>query len=156
MHEVNVSAHDVARNGGSEVRTLVTVFEPKGSFLAAGGTIETAGQRATFGVVASYRRGSLHPLGRTELRFLSADLDFRSRTARLRHLAGPEARLTGTGILNGVGHYGFEVTLRDGHRSLDGGLDGLRLRIWNLEDGKVVYTSRDFVPLVSGSLVIRD
>ena len=102
------------------------------SKVTGGGTLTTAGGRASFELSAQYPGSEIVPSGTTT--FARPGLDFESTgvTWLVAALDGSSARYSGTGTVNGEEGYGFLVAVTDGQ-------DRLRMKIWNLETGAVVF-----------------
>jgi hypothetical protein len=71
-------------------------------------------------------------------------------------VSGPTATYQGTGTVNGRGEYAFTVTAVDGGR---GGVDRIRIRIWDPRTGAVAYDNGGSAgapgtPLRSGTVVV--
>ena len=97
---------------------------------------------ANFDFAAKYRRGSTVPIGATEFQFQAAVLDFHSTTYEWLVVVGPLAKFKGEGEINGEGGYGFMLSAIDGARPGGGGLDKVRIKIWDKASGMVVYDNQ--------------
>jgi hypothetical protein len=98
--------------------------------------------KANFGFVAKYKKGSTELTGQTEFQFKAGDLNFHSDEYIWLVIAGARAQYKGTGTINGSGNYGFKLTAIDGQVSGGGGIDKIRLKIWNKNDNDlIVYDS---------------
>ena len=73
------------------------------------------------------------------------------------------AQFKGSGTINGKGNYVFFITMIDGSTSSDKDEDLFRIKIWNRDDGSVVYDSQlgdsnladPVISIGGGSLVIH-
>jgi hypothetical protein len=81
------------------------------------------------------------PTGTAAFRFQAADLDFESTAYDWLVISGTRATFRGVGTLNGVAGYRFTYTANDGD-SKTGGVDQLRVRIWNIATGALVYDNQ--------------
>jgi hypothetical protein len=160
---------------GTSRYQYVVVYDPNGSFVTGGGTIDSPPGAysydpaltgvATFGFVAKYQKGANTPSGHTEFQFHAAGLDFKSITYQWLVVAGARAQFKGTGTIKDMaGTYGFFLTAIDGAVNGGGGSDKFRIKIWNEADGDdVVYDNQmsaadDADPttmLRNGSIVIH-
>jgi hypothetical protein len=90
-------------------------------------------------------------------------LQFRSTSYDWLVPAGARAQFKGKGRINGTGEYGFLLTAYDGQAVGGDGVDKLRLKIWSLQSGGVVYDNLMAEPedsdkgtaLGGGSIVIK-
>jgi hypothetical protein len=160
--------------GASSTRfEYVVVYDPAGGFVTGGGSIQSPPGaysdnpsltgKATFGFVSRYKQGAAVPDGQTQFKFHAASLDFHSASYEWLVVAGARAQFKGTGRINGAGNYGFLLTAIDGQVSGGGGLDRLRMKIWDIGSGRVVYDNQPGAPdsgddateLAGGSIVIH-
>jgi PKD repeat protein len=167
-------------DGGSDTRTsaaeltaYVVVYDPAAGFVTGGGWITSpAGAyvgdpaltgRASFGFVARYHKGASTPSGNTEFEFKAGDLKFKATSYEWLVVAGSKAKYKGQGTINGTGQYGFMLTAIDGDSSAGSGTDAYRIKIWNLENGSIVYDNEIGQPddsepstaLGGGSIVVH-
>jgi PKD repeat protein len=134
------------------VGTAVVVIEVYSGFVTGGGWITSPPGaypadpsltgKANFDFAAKYRRGSTVPIGATEFQFQAAGLDFHSTTYEWLVVVGPLAKFKGEGEINGEGGYGFMLSAIDGARPGGGGLDKVRIKIWDKASGMVVYDNQ--------------
>jgi hypothetical protein len=156
-------------DGGTAAKSVeVVVSDPSAGFVTAGGWIDSpagayvanAGLRgkATFGIVAKYKKDSWLPEGSTQFDFHAGNFTFRSDgyTYLVINPSGTGVQFEGTGTVNGVGQYGFMVSMTDGTT------DTFRMKVWNASTGDVVYdtqpnASDSATPTapVNGSIVIH-
>jgi streptogramin lyase len=151
-------------DGGSdyEVFEYVVVYDPDGGFVTGGGWIDSpegAYQpdpsltgKATFGFVSKYKRGTTTPTGETEFRFKAGDLNFHSSDYDWLVIAGSNAKIKGTGTVNGEGNFGFMLTSNDGGK---GGIDTFRMKIVDKDTDTVVYDNGVDSELQGGCIVIH-
>lgn len=57
-------------------------------------------------------------------------------------VSGPKAQYKGSGTINGAGDYAFLLTANDGQQNGGGGVDRLRIKIWDKASGNVVYDNQ--------------
>jgi hypothetical protein len=125
----------------------VVVYDPSAGFVTGGGWINSpAGAysadpslsgRANFGFVSKYQKGATIPTGQTEFQFKAGNLNFQSSAYQWLVVSGARAQYKGTGTVNGQDGYSFLLTATDGQVAGGGGVDKIRLKIWNA--GGVVY-----------------
>ena len=164
-------------DGGSDSMRYqyVVVYDPDGSFVTGGGTIDSpAGAYlaepeltgvANFGFVSKYKKGANEPTGHTEFQFHAAGMDFKSTDYQWLVVAGARAQFKGSGtIQNATGSFGFMLTAIDGAVNGGGGADKFRIKIWDASDDSIVVydnqlgSADDADPttaLRSGSIVIH-
>jgi hypothetical protein len=123
---------------GASVRGSGTILSPAGAYAAD----PSLTGEATFGFDAAYKHGATTPDGRTRFRFKSADFTFVSTSYDWLVVAGAMAQLKGAGSVNGGNGYGFMLTATDGDVTGGGGTDRLRIKIWNIATGAVVYDNQ--------------
>jgi PKD repeat protein len=163
------------RDGGtsSALYQYIVVYDPEGGFVTGGGWLTSpAGAypadpaltgRANFGFVSKYKPGATVPTGQTEFQFRVANLTLHSETYEWLVVAGARAQYKGVGEINGTGTYSFLITAIDGQINGGGGIDRLRVKIWDKASGRIVYdnqigTADDANPTTSiqgGSIVIH-
>jgi Tol biopolymer transport system component len=141
-------------NGASDTAVFqyLVVYNPVGGFVTGSGWFNSpAGAytlnpeltgRAHFGFVSRYRKGASIPSGNTEFRFKSGEMSFRSISYDWLVIAGAKAQFKGTGSINGIGGYGFLVTVTDNQINGGGEFDRFRIKIWDLETDIVVYDNQ--------------
>jgi hypothetical protein len=174
VYEVTVTVTDDCGASGSSVYQYVVVYDPNGGFVTGGGWINSpAGAyapdpvltgAANFGFVSKYQKGSSTiPTGETQFHFNAAGFKFDSDAYEWLVISGPKARYRGTGSVNGVAGYGFELTAWDGQISGGGGVDRFRIKIWQGSPGIVIYDNERTSPdgadpvtaLQGGSIVVH-
>lgn len=173
---------DVTDSTGQDAHVTrdVVVYDSSAGFVTGNGWINsppgayTANRfltgRATFAFVSMYKKRTTQPLGSTEFRFQTADLNFNSRRYDWLVVGGARAQFKGTGTINGSGSYSFMLTVVDGDINGGGGVDRFRIKIWyydaQLKKDVVVYdnqtssgtegTVRDGSTLGGGTIIIHN
>ncbi|MBT8049547.1 MAG: PKD domain-containing protein, partial [Gammaproteobacteria bacterium] len=164
-------------DGGSDtaIYQFVVVYDPDGSFVTGGGTIDSPPGAylpdtsltgmANFGFVSKYKKGANVPMGHTEFQFHAAGMDFKSTDYQWLVVAGPRAQFKGTGTIKDMeGSYKFFLTAIDGEVNGGGGTDKFRIKIWDAaDDDNMIYDNQvgddlDADPttvISSGSIVIH-
>ncbi|MGH2806616.1 MAG: PKD domain-containing protein, partial [Actinomycetota bacterium] len=172
IYTVTVTVDDGEATGSSVFRYVV-IYDPNGGFVTGGGWIDSpAGSlaadpsktgRANFGFSSKYKKGATVPTGVTEFQFKTGNLNFHSSTYEWLVVGGARAQYKGVGTINGSGSYGFKLTAIDGQLSGGGGFDKMRMKIWELATGQLVYddqtgaddSSDASTPLGGGSIIIH-
>jgi len=163
-------------DGGEDTITapeFAVVFDASQGFVTGGGWIlsppgaylpdPAVTGKVTFGFVAKYQQGSSIPSGQTRVQFSAAGFGFKSTSYEILSVGGPHGRYQGVGEVNGVSGYGFSLTANDGDLPGGGGADAVRIKIWSLASGAVVYdnqrgaseNSNAVTVLGGGSIVIH-
>jgi hypothetical protein len=155
VHDACVRGSDAAGNTSGPVCVVIAAYDPSAGFVSGGGWIDspsgahTPGDptdtdvvgKAMFGFVSRYQKGAAVPTGSTQFRFMAADLDFRSTSYDWLVIAGARAQYKGLGTINETGSYRFLLTAKDGAVQGGGGVDTLRVKIWD-SAGTVVYDNQ--------------
>ena len=149
VYTVTMTVTDACGQASAAVYRYAVVYDASNGFVTGGGWITsprgaytpdpTLTGKASFGFVARYLKGnSKAPVGVTEFHFSVANLNFQSDTYEWLVISGAKARFKGTGTVNGVGSYSFELTAWDGQEQGGGGTDRFRISISDLTRGNVV------------------
>jgi hypothetical protein len=152
IREVCVTGTDASGNVSGRDCVLLAVYDPDGGFVTGGGWIDSppgaypedpdAAGRASFGFVSRYHKGASTPDGQTQFRFRAAGLTFHSTAYDWLVVAGARAQYKGSGTVNGAEGHGFLLTAIDGDLNGGGGVDRLRLKVWDQSSGDVVYDNQ--------------
>ena len=129
---------------------FVVVFDPAGGFATGGGVIDSppgalvanpaASGNANFAFVSKYLKGASTPTGNTQFKFHAADFEVKSTSYDwLVVTGGNRAQYKGQADVNDQPGYGFMLTAVDGGKSAP---DRLRLKVWSLADGSIVYDNQ--------------
>lgn len=147
VYTVGVRSVDAAGNWSATATELLVVYDPSGGFVTGGGHIASpagalvadpaATGRATFGFVSKYQKGAATPTGNTEFQFNAGGLTFSSTAYDWLVISGARAQYKGSGSVNGVAGYKFQLTVTDGAVNGGGGVDKFRIKI--SKDGAAVY-----------------
>ena len=134
----------------------IVIYDSSGGFVTGGGWFTSpAGSspsdphltgRAYFGFVSKYLTGASVPIGETLLELRAANLTFLSDRYQWLVIAGARVQYKGIGKINGAGSYGFLITAIDGKVGGGGGVDKIRVKIWDTANGRVVYDSQAGAP----------
>jgi hypothetical protein len=77
-----------------------------------------------------------------DLKVKGGDFDFNGKATEWLVAAGATAYAQGTGKVNGRSGFAFLVSAVDGQEPGGGGIDRLRLKVWNVATGEVVYDNQ--------------
>jgi hypothetical protein len=150
VYTIGVTVADVHGGLATNVFQFVVVYDANAGFVTGGGWINSpAGAyvanpsltgKANFGFVSKYEKGKTVPTGETEFQFHEGNFDFHSSVYEWLVISGAKAQYRGTGTVNGAGNFGFILTATDGKISGGGGVDKLRIKVWdNNHGGGTVY-----------------
>jgi hypothetical protein len=152
VYHVLVTVTDDDGGSASSDFQYVVVYDPAAGFVTGGGWINSpAGAyvanpdltgKATFGFVSKYQKGQQKPQGNTQFQFAAAGFQFVSTSYDWLVIAGAKAQYKGTGtIANTNGTFAFMLTATDGDMKGGNaaGPDKFRIKIWNTDNGTVVY-----------------
>ena len=175
VYTLSITATDDDGGSSPPQSLVIVIYDPNAGFVTAGGTINSppgayvpappATGKANFGVVSKYQKGDTVPKGQSEFNFKAAALNFHASSYQWLVVTGFKAQYKGTGTINGAGAFGFLLTVNDGQQPGGGGVDKLRLKIWDTATNTVIYDnasgSPDDIdvanppPIDSGSVVIH-
>jgi hypothetical protein len=173
VYSVCVRGTDAALNASVACGPLLAVFDPSAGFVTGAGWIlspagaltanPSAEGKATFGFVSRYQRGNSIPSGNTEFQFKAGSLNFKSTEYEWLVIAGARAQYKGSGTINGSGDFAFMLTAIDGETPGGGGSDRFRIKIWNKQNGGVIYDNQigkpddgsDATELGGGSIILH-
>lgn len=172
IYTITVTVGDKDGAAASATYQSITVVDPTGASVNGNARIDSpsGAMPANLGVIgnvnlqvrANYNGGASTPIGTTSFDFKAANLNFQSTAYDWLMVNGDKALVTGTGTINGVGNYGFIVSVIDGGKG-KGSPDTFRIKIWDKTSGVVVYDSQpgmadDADPttfLTSGKITIK-
>lgn len=130
----------------------IVVFDPNAGSVKGNGSIDSpAGAyrantnltgKVKFKFGSEYQNGANLPIGNTELQFKAANFDFNSTNYDWLLISGAKAQYQGSGTINGNGSFGFILTVIDGQVTGGGGVDKLRMKIWNKSNGAIIYDNQ--------------
>ena len=103
------------------------IDSPAGA-LAANGSVTG---KASFGFVSKYFKSAKNPKGETQFDLRVANFDFNALNYDYLVISGALAQYRGFGKVNGDASYNFILTAVDGQAAGGGGVDKLRIKIWN-------------------------
>ena len=173
IYSVTISVSDGSGSPGKSSFDFVVVFDLTGGVAGCGWIDSPAGAyprdptltgRARFAFLSRYPRGSTVPNGVTFFRFRAGNLRFRSTSYAWLAIVGAKAQYKGVGLINGGGDFGLLVSAIDGQLPGGGGVDKLRIKIWQRRTLRVAYDNQagapdgaePVAPLALGRIVIRN
>lgn len=155
VYEICVRARDTSNNVSSVACITQVVVDPSGGRLQASGQYTAPKKaifqtpaysgRATFSLTAGYANSSAAaPQGAFTLTHAGNTLRFQSSSLDWLIVNGSSGVVRGTGALNGVAGYTFEVSFKDNG---SGTSDVLRVRIWHAATTTQVYDTQPGKPV---------
>jgi PKD repeat protein len=154
--QITVRDDDGGTNTAAATGQIV-IYDASAGWVTGGGWIESpAGAYAaapslagklTFNLAARYQPGSGVPAATADFKLNIGKLNFRSTSLDWLIVNGPTARLQGNGTLNGEAGYAFTIVTTD-----DAPVDAIRIRVWFVATGAVVYDSRPGDPVTSSAV----
>lgn len=166
IYQFTATATNAIGHTSSPVSTLVAVYDPTGGFVTGAGWINSpAGAyssngsvtgKASFAFVSKYQKGSLVPDGTTEFSFKAAGLSFSGTSYEwlVVNQNGSNAQFKGSGVLNGVGNFGFMIWATDGGTAQNTNPDTFRISIWDLDDNNTVVYDNGVTQAIGGGNII--
>jgi K(+)-stimulated pyrophosphate-energized sodium pump len=171
VYNLQVHGSDELGNVAAEKSITLIVYDPGGTAKGDGSIKSPVGAytadpalkgEAAFRFEAEYQKGETAPTGQTEFTLPVADMTFKATGYDWLVVSEAEARLKGTGTINGSGKYGFMLLVADG---VKGGSKArkFRMKIWDKTTGKTVYDNNlgypeDITPITeisSGNVDIK-
>ena len=153
VYSIRLTVRD--KDGGSDTKLSsgpIVVYDPDGGTLTGGGWVASpagafafapsAAGKLTFSMNARYEPGSSVPTGKADLKLTVGKLEFHSTSLEWLVATEASAQLQGRGTVNGSGDYAFSVAAIDGQST-----GAVRIRIWHLTSGTLLYDSRPGAPL---------
>ena len=145
FYNVKVTVTDKDGGAGESVYQNVVVYD-RDSEVTGGGWYKAGTSKANFGFEAEYEDCATVPKGELEFRYKPGNINLHSTGFDWLVVSGPKAVFKGSGKINGTGGYGFLVSFIDGRKPGGGGVDKIRIKIWNSATGVVVYDTQPGAP----------
>ena len=147
----NLGASGTATKVGG-VDATVVIYNPNGMVISgvgwinspAGAYVPSPGStgKGAFAFAAGYKIGASVPTGATSFEFKAGNMTFLSASCDWLVISGSRGQYKGSGKVNLAGSYGFLLTVIDGQISGGGGIDKIRMKIWNKATGAVLYDTQ--------------
>ncbi|MBD3374347.1 T9SS type A sorting domain-containing protein [candidate division KSB1 bacterium] len=142
IYPVNLTLAD--DDGGMATRAeKVIIYDPEAGFITGGGWYDSPENsyptnpsltgKISFGFVSRYNKNDSLK-GQLEFQFKKANINFHSSSYEWLVVNGHKAVLKGEGIINGTGHYGFQLWAIDAKLSSIYETDLFRMKIWDIEN----------------------
>jgi hypothetical protein len=138
VYSVCVRVTDWVQNSSSSCAPILAIYDPDGPFVTGAGWIAPAAGKLLFALDAKYKKGSTIPTGNTIVN-LQVTKVFQSTGYEWLVVSGNRAQLKGSGKINGNGNYGILLTAIDETVDDENGTDKLRVKIWKVADGTIIY-----------------
>src|SRR3954468_14986850 len=176
VYTVSVTATDDDGGVSTPKTVVIVIYDPNAGFVTGGGTVFSApgtftpnpaiAGQANFGFNNRYQKSATVPSGQVEFNFQAGGMNFHSTGYEWLVVAGAKSQIRGFGQVNNGGNYGFLLTITDGQHSGGGGIDKLRMKIWDKNAGNAVIYDNSLgspddmdianpAPISSGSIVIH-
>jgi hypothetical protein len=161
VYTLTVTAKDYVGNTSSK-SILFVVYDPAAGFVTGGGwivpVVDSAlpgyGEKASFGFVSKYLKGSNLPNGNLEFQYRYKDINLRGIEMDWLVVSDNSAIFQGTGTINGQGLYTYRVDATDGDKT-GGKPDHFKITIWQGEDIEAEPIHRYQGDLAGGSIIVH-
>jgi hypothetical protein len=134
-----------------DLEAIVVIYDPNGGYTIGGGWVSAAPGsypanpgltgKLGFGFNSKYTNAA-NPKGETQIKFALGNLDFNALNYDYLAISGARAQFKGFGKVNGDAGYSFILTVIDGQATGGGGVDKLRIKIWNKSSGAIVFDTQ--------------
>ncbi len=154
VYTVMVTVADDDGDSDDSVFQYIVVYDPDAGRVKGNGWIDSpVGAytpdssligKAKFEFEVKYEKGLTVPACKTDFRIKTkaTKFEFLSTNCEWLVIAGAKAQYTGSGTINGSGDYGIMLTAIDGKVNGGGGVDKLRIKIWDKATGDVIYDNQ--------------
>jgi hypothetical protein len=148
LTDQNGVTSSVSTNG--DLEAIVVIYDPNGGYTYGSGcfvsppgaipTNPTATGPVSYGFQSNYYKGATNPKGETQFDFRAGDLEFNALNFDYLVVNSPMAQFKGTGkIIGDQSGYNFIMTVIDGDAQNGGGVDKIRMKIYNKNTGQIMY-----------------
>jgi uncharacterized delta-60 repeat protein len=138
-------------NTNGDLEEIVVIYDPNGGYTYGGGSFLSqpgalvndplATGDVSYGFTVNYYKNASLPKGETQFEFKAGDFEFNALNFDYLVINGSKAQFRGTGKITGdQSGYGFVMTVIDG--DLNGSVDKIRMKIFNKNNGRVVYDNQ--------------
>jgi uncharacterized repeat protein (TIGR01451 family) len=135
-----------------DVESIVVIYDPASGYTIGGGWASsplgalvsdpTLTGKMTFGFNSKFFKGATNPKGESQFTFLLGNFEFNALNYEYLVIDKARAQFKGFGKINGVSGYEFIVTAIDGSLVAGGGVDKIRVKIWEKTTGVIVYDTQ--------------
>ncbi|MBI2730564.1 MAG: T9SS type A sorting domain-containing protein, partial [Sphingobacteriales bacterium] len=140
-------------NTRGDLEAIVVIYDPNGGYTYGGGWFTSpagslksnasATGKVSYGFNSNYFKGATNPKGETQMQFQIGSLEFNALNFDYLAISGAKAQYKGSGKITGdQAGYNFIMTVIDGQLSGGGGVDKIRLKIYNKNTGAIIYDSQ--------------
>jgi len=140
-------------NTNGDLEEIVVIYDPNGGYTVGGGWYASpAGVfaaeasltgKVSFGFAMSYFKNATYPKGETQFQFNAGGLEFNAINFDYLVISGARAQFKGSGkVIGDAASYNFILTVIDGQLSGGGGVDNIRMKIYNKNTNVVIYDSQ--------------
>lgn len=170
---ITLSLKDNAGNFASVKYDYVVVYDTRSGSITGDGWINSpvgayvadrsVKDKASFSFISKYDKGAKVPTGNMVFHFDTSNFNFKSKSYEWLVISGNKAMFKGTGTINGAGNYGFILAAIDGNLISKTTPDKLRIKIWNMANGEIIYDNQPgdpvdanpTMPVGGGNIVIN-
>ena len=152
VYSITLTVDDHDGGVTAETFDFVVVFDGNGGYVTGGGLIDSpagalqsdplASGPANFAFVSRYQKGANVPTGNTQFRFHAGGFELTSTSYQWLIVSGARAQYKGEASVNGAPGFGFLLSAVDGDVLGRAQADRLRLKVWSLADGSLVYDNQ--------------
>ncbi|HSK12269.1 MAG TPA: T9SS type A sorting domain-containing protein, partial [Phnomibacter sp.] len=132
---------------------IVVIFDPNGGYTYGGGSFYSpkgalpangdASGYVSYGFQNNYFKSATNPKGETQFSFMIGDIEFNALNYEYLAVDKHRAQFRGSGRITGFqSGISFIMTVIDGDVSGGGGVDRVRMRIFNKNTGQVYYDNQ--------------
>lgn len=140
-------------NTQGDLEAIVVIYDPNGGYTYGGGYFTspagslksnpTAAGKVSYGFNSNYFKGATNPKGETQMQFMIGNLEFNALNFDYLAISGAKAQYKGSGkIVGDQSGYSFIMTVIDGQATGGGGVDKIRLKIYNKNTGAIIYDNQ--------------
>ncbi|MDQ3845902.1 MAG: hypothetical protein M3342_18110, partial [Bacteroidota bacterium] len=140
-------------NTNEDMEAIVVIYDPNGGYGYGGGWYNSpqgalkantaATGKVSYGFHVNYFKGAANPKGETQFEFKVGELEFNALNYDYLSVSGYKAQIKGSGrIIGDQSGYLFILTVIDGDIAGGGGVDKIRMKIYNKNTGAVIYDTQ--------------
>ncbi|MBI1804857.1 MAG: HYR domain-containing protein [Ignavibacteriae bacterium] len=140
-------------NTNGDLEAIVVIYDPNGGYTIGGGwyasptgtltSNASATGKVSYGFTSSYFKGATNPKGETQIQFAIGNFEFNALNFDYLSISGPKAQFKGMGKVTGdQSGYSFILTVLDGQATGGGGIDKIRIKIYNKNTNQIIYDNQ--------------